>query len=183
MFKIHREKVLLDRISSGDERAFARLFEKYKDKVYSLGMSLTRSEFLAEEITQEVFLRLWLHKDHLREIQHFNAYLRTMARNVAFNYLKRIAHERVVLQKIMQNSPVGESTTEDTVMFNAYQLLINQAIERLSPQVKKVYLLCRYEGMKQKDIAVLMNLSHYTVKEYMKKALAEIRQYLDSHLD
>lgn len=182
-FKTYREKVLLERIASGDEHAFARLFEKYRDKVYTLGMSLTRSEFLAEEITQEVFLKLWLHKDQLHEVRHFNAYLRTMARNAAFNYLKRIAHERMVLQKIMKDSPAGEFTTDNTVMFNAYQRLLDQAISKLSPQVKKVYLLCRYEGLKQKEIAAMLNLSHYTVKDYMKKALSDIRQYLDEHLD
>ncbi len=179
----YEEKGLLKRVSQGDEKAFTRLFNLYKHKVYALGISLTRSEFLAEEITQEVFMKLWVNRGGLGDVEYLNAYLRTMARNTALNYLKRIACERMVLNRIMETSAVADQTTESDIIYNDYHKFLLEAINSLSPQVKKAYILCRYEGLKQKDIAVRMNISYYTVKEYMKKAHSVLAEYLNEHLD
>ena len=66
--------------------------------------ALTRSEFFAEEITQEVFYKVWLKRRDLRGIQYFNAYLKTIAKNVFSNYLKRMAHEKLILRNISRTS-------------------------------------------------------------------------------
>lgn len=179
----YKEQGLLKRVALGDESAFASLFNLYKHKVYALGISLTRSEFLAEEITQEVFMKLWVNRETLSDVVYFNAYLRTIARNLAFNYLKRIACERMVLNRIMQKDTGVDQSTESDIVYNDYHKLLLEAIKNLSPQVKKVYILCRYEGLKQKEIARRMDISYYTVKEYMKKAHSVLAEYLDEHLE
>jgi RNA polymerase sigma-70 factor (ECF subfamily) len=177
------EKVLVEQFAEGNEAAFRTLFDHYKDKVYSLSMYLTRSEIIAEEITQDVFLKLWLKREELKGVVYFNAYLRTVARNVAINYLRRMVQEQLILSKIKQaGDGTSGGTTADTVAFREYERLLNQVILRLPPQQKTAYLLSRQEGLTYEEIAGRMGLSVHTVKEYIKKALQTIRVFIETHI-
>jgi RNA polymerase sigma-70 factor (family 1) len=177
------EKDLLIKVSDGDEESFRFLFDKYRNKIYSLSMYLTHSEYFSEEITQEVFMKIWLNRKQLESVEYFNAYLRTIASHVASNYLKRLANERIILQKIASESRQSGETTGNTILDNEYQAILEQAIQNLPPQQKKVYLLSRLEGLKQDDIAKRMNLSPYTVKEYMKNAMYSIRKFVGGRIE
>ena len=180
---INTEKDLLIKVAYGDEGSFKQLFNQYRHKIYSLSMYLTHSEFLAEEITQEVFLKIWLNKTQLKEVEYFTAYLKTIASNVASNYLKRIANEKIILKRLAEELTESNETTANTVIYNEYQEILEKAIQNLPPQQKRVYILSRQEGLKQEEIAEKMQLSIFTVKEYMKKALASIRSYMGNRID
>lgn len=177
------EKELLIKVSNGDEESFRYIFDQNRNKIYSLSMYLTHSEYLAEEITQEVFLKIWTTREQLEGIEYFNAYLRTIASNVASNYLKRLANEKIILKNMANEAIQSNKATEDTIIYNEYQAILEQAIQNLPPQQKKVYLLSRYEGLKNDDIAKRMNLSPYTVKEYMKNALLSIRKFVGGRIE
>lgn len=179
----YTEKRLLLKVAQGDETAFRLLFDQYRQRIYSLSMYLTRSEFLAEEITQDVFLKIWINREQLAEINYFNAYLRTIARNVANNYLKRMATEKLILQKIAEQSDTTAQTTSNEAVFREYQQRLEEAIRQLPPQQKTAYLLSRQLGMKQEEIAHKMGLSIYTVKEYIGKAIRSIHVYINKYID
>lgn len=177
------EKELLFKVAEGDEESFRYLFDKYRNKIYSLSMYLTHSEYISEEITQEVFMKIWVNRKQLEGVEFFNAYLRTIASHVASNYLKRLANEKIILQKIANETERSRETTDNTVIYNEYQAILEQAIQSLPPQQKKVYILSRHEGLKQDDIAKMMNLSPYTVKEYMKNALQTVRKFVGVRIE
>ena len=177
------EKELLFKVADGDEDSFRYLFDKYRNKIYSLSMYLTHSEYISEEITQEVFMKIWVNRKQLEGVEFFNAYLRTIASHVASNYLKRLANEKIILQKIANESEHSSETTDNTIIYNEYQAILEQAIQSLPPQQKKVYILSRHEGLKLDDIAKMMNLSPYTVKEYMKNALHTIRKFVGGRIE
>lgn len=177
------EKELLFRVADGDEASFRFLFDKYRNKIYSFCMYLTHSEYFAEEITQEVFMKIWLSRKQLESVEYFNAYLRTIASHVASNYLKRLANEKIILKKMADESMQSSEATENTVIYNEYQAILEEAIQHLPPQQKKVYILSRHERLKQDEIAQLMNLSPYTVKEYMKNAMFTIRKFVGGRIE
>lgn len=177
------EKELLLNVANGDEGSFRYLFDKYRNKIYSFSMYLTHSEYLSEEITQEVFMKIWLNRKQLEVVEYFNAYLKTIASHVASNFLKRIANERIILQKIANDASLSNEVTEEEIIYNEYQAILEQAIRNLPPQQKKVYFLSRYEGLKQDDIAKMMNLSPHTVKEYMKNAVSSIRKFVGGRIE
>lgn len=177
------EKELLFKVADGDEACFRYLFDKYRNKIYSLSMYLTHSEYISEEITQEVFMKIWMNRKQLGGVEYFNAYLRTIASHVASNYLKKLANEKIILQKIADEAERSSETTVNTIIYNEYQAILEQAIQSLPPQQKKVYILSRHEGLKQDDIAKMMNLSPYTVKEYMKNALQTIRKLVGGRIE
>ena len=86
-------------VSEGDAIAFRQLFDHYRNKIYSLGMYLTRSETLSEEIVQDVFLKVWEKREELTGINYFNAWLRTVAKNTCSNYLRSLAMEKIALSR------------------------------------------------------------------------------------
>lgn len=170
-------------MARGDERAFRELYDHYRQKIYSLGMYLTRSEPVSEEIVQEVFMKTWEKREQLTGIDYFNAWLRTVARNICINHLRSLALERLALHSISVSRKENENSTENLIIEREYKKIIDAAIRQLPGQRKKVYVMHREQGLKHEQIAQQLGLSVFTVKEHMKLALRSIRQYLESHID
>jgi len=120
MIQIDEIKHLLFLISKGDQNAFHIIFDSYRNKIFSFALYLTHEEFLAEEITQEVFIRIWMARKKLPDVEFLNAYLRTIAKNVTANYLRRLAIEKEALKKILERDEVTQQNySEDSEELNA----------------------------------------------------------------
>ena len=175
-------KVLLLKVAEGDENAFGQLFKTYYNQLGEFIMRITESEPLTQEIVQDVFLKIWINRSSLAELDCFKAYLLVVARNHAFNCLKQIAREKsrqkewvnTVLRNASNN--VEETNTIDTGN------LIDEAVELLPPRQKKVYTLSRRDGMKQEEIARELNISLETVKKHMVLALRFLKNHLRTHI-
>ena len=177
------EKELLLQVGKGDESAFRQLYDRYRQKIFSLGMYLTHSEVLSEEIVQDVFMKVWEKRSQLTAISFFNSWLRTVARNTCSNYLRSLAIERLALQEYVLKTKTVPISPEVGFETKEYEQILEAAIQQLPPQQRKVYLMSRRQGMKQQDIATELNISYYTVKEYMKLANRSIMNYLGTKLD
>lgn len=179
---LHNEKDLLLRVAEGDEIAFRAIYDHYRKKIYALGLLLTHSESQAQELVQDVFMKIWEKREKLREIDYFNAWLRTIARNTAINYLRARAMEKLGLARL----PVHESGscfTENDVADREYALLLQAAIRQLPLQQQKVYILHRQQGLRHEVIAQQLDISVLTSKKYMKLALHSIRIFLEHRMD
>jgi RNA polymerase sigma-70 factor (ECF subfamily) len=174
---IDTERALLYQIASGDQRSFTVLFEYYSKTVYPFALKLTRSEELAEEILQEVFLKIWINRQNLSEIENFGAYLNRMTRNYAYNVLRRIAHENLIAFELSQQLTEEVNNTEEEVNYKDLEHSLAQAISCLTPQQKLIYTLCHQEGLKYSEVAGRLNISSSTVHTHMKLALKFIRTY------
>ncbi len=175
-------KGLLLKVAEGDENAFGQLFKIYYNLLGDFIMRITESELLTQEIVQDVFLKIWLNRSSLSDIVSFKAYLLVVARNHAFNCLKQIAREKN-RKKEWINTVLYHASNyveEATNIENDY--LIDEAVELLPPQQKKVYILSRKNGMKQQEIATELNISLETVKKHMVLALRFIKNYLHTHI-
>jgi RNA polymerase sigma-70 factor (family 1) len=178
-----KEKTWLAGAVNGDEHAFRALYDTYGPRIYSLGMHLTHSSMMAEELVQEVFEKLWKRRTSLNEVDNFPAYIRAMVRNTAGNHLKRMAHERLILGRIAREQASAEQPREMAMEQDQLRRIWKETIDSLSPRVREVYLLSRMEGLKNAEIAERLGISLYTVKEYLKSALAAIRTNMGTRLD
>jgi len=176
------EKALLSLVAQGDEAAFSRLFHSYHNKLGAYILKLTESFPLTEEIVQDVFLTIWQNRAGLGAINRFESYLFVIARNRAFNCLKQIAREKMRKQEWVNNRR-DELAEDARPVAYGYDGLIEQAVDKLPPQQKKVYLLHNQQGMEYAAIAIQMGLSATTVKKHMSLALRSIREYVHSHMD
>lgn len=173
---------LLEAVAGGDEKAFQELFHQYKQRIYAYAVHFTDSVTVSEEIIQDVFLKLWLYKENLREVERFEAYIYTITRNLCFDYLKKLAHERAMKIEWGRSAGVSSENTEFAVAYKDYESLVYQVLERLPRQQKLVYMLSRQQGQKHEEIARQLHISRNTVKVHLAKALGTIRNYLDTHL-
>ncbi len=174
MQEIKDLKNLLYKTSMHDEYAFGKIFQSFSGMVYSFSYKLTRSDYLAEEIVQEVFLKVWIHRESLPRIDNFSAYLFTITKNLAFNILKHNLIEEKA-KTILYGQRTDSHETEETVIYQDYQQLLNKAINHLPPQQKLVYSMCHLEGLRYKEAAQKLKISQLTVKTHMQQALRSIK--------
>ena len=178
---IENEKRLLQQVAAGNEHAFKQLFDLRRQKVYSFAFHLTRSDLMAEEIVQEIFLRIWLHRRQLSDILHFHAWLNTLVRNLSYTWLRRMALEASILRDLQHRSGEASVDTQDNLQIREYRRLLQQAIDDLPPRQQEIYLLSRREELSYAAIADQLGLSINTVKNHMKEALRSMRRFLESH--
>jgi RNA polymerase sigma-70 factor (ECF subfamily) len=178
---IHNEDELLFQLKNGDQEAFSRLFNHYRPVVYNVAYKFLKSTVLAEEIVQDVFLKIWLKRNEMDAIKDFNAYLFIMARNFVFDRIKKMSYE-MEARSALKTETFFIDDTEYLVRQHQCQQLLKEAIELLPPQQKSVYNLAKVEGLSQERIAERMKLSKLTVKKHMAMALQAIRKYLDTRL-
>lgn len=174
----YHEKELLARIADGDQDAFTLIFKRYKQKIYALAYHLTDSPVYAEEIVQDVFLKIWLKQRQLSEIVDFEAYLFVIARNHIFTYLKAIARQTIAGDESELHLPFERNTPEAQVLYKEYAALISEAVRKLPEQQSEVYRLCKEEGKTRAQIATDLKISPETVKVHLSRAMRSIRVYL-----
>jgi RNA polymerase sigma-70 factor (family 1) len=173
-------KSLVTAVASGNQKAFRALFDLYSPKIFSFALKLTRSESTAEEIVQDVFMKIWINRNALHEIAYFPSYLYVITRNHSFNLLKKIAQEKKAgMEMLGQQSELHEET-EQTIIYGDYQHILNNVIERLPPQQKLVYGMCHGQGLKYEEVAQRLNISRFTVKTHMQQALRTIKANFSS---
>jgi RNA polymerase sigma-70 factor (ECF subfamily) len=179
----YNEEELLAFIANGDELAFTRLFDNYRDKIYSIAFKITRSTTISEEIVQDVFLKIWLRRDRLIEIENFNAYLFVVTRNHVYKALKQIAKNYELTAFTEKDQLAGDNDSADLVMEKEYSSLLRKAIDRLPNQQKKVYQYIKEKGLKREEAAGLLHLSPETVKYHLAEAMKNIRNFCMLRLD
>ena len=164
----------------GDE-SFKRLFDSYKNRLYGYVMAIARSPYVAEEITQEIFIKLWLCRDLLHEVGNLDGYIFTIARNRTLNHLRKAANDAKLLRELQELAMPQNNNVEERALVTEYDRLLRDALSNLSPQRRLVYKLSRDGGMNHEEIAHQLHLSRNTVKNHMVEALRFIRHYLGEH--
>lgn len=171
-----RERFLLEKVAQGDTQAFSQLFYAYHQELASYIVRLVRSTELAEEIVQDTFLKIWLQRNSLNQIENFRAYLFTISRNHTFNVMRLEARKTLQYQTWLTNQTDFE--TEETIDLENKYSLLDEAIAQLPPQQQKVWILSRKDGLKHEEIAKLLSLSKETVKRHISLATASIMQFV-----
>ena len=177
------EKELLSCIAAGDESAFRKIYDSYRPKIYAYALHLTEHESLADDIIQDVFLKVWINRHSLVNITNFNAWLYAIARNHIADAMKAIAKERISHKQWGRIIPMGSNHVEEAMADKENQYLLQQALSKLSPQQRLIYNLTRDAGAKHAEIAGQLNISRNTVKTHLVHALKSIRTYLQFHSD
>jgi RNA polymerase sigma-70 factor (family 1) len=178
---LHTERELLARIAAGDETAFRQVFHDYWPQIYGVSLMLTKSVHLAEDMTQEVFLKIWLKRENLPEIKSFRDYLFIVARNHIFDELRRRSREEPFAEAVLAHFSDERPTPEQELLYKESTRIIQDTIEQLPPQQLAVYRMTREQGMSHEQIATALGISKNTVRNHVAQALGTIREALDRH--
>jgi RNA polymerase sigma-70 factor (family 1) len=170
---------LLAAIAEGDEIAFKQLYERYRQKLFVYMLRITKSPKIAEEIVLDVFLKIWIGRELLKEIKALDAFLYKVAYNKAIDFFRITAKERN-LQKLIQETmeTSREREADYRILDNEYQLVLEKAIEQLSPQRRLIFNLSRNDGLSHEEIAQQLQISKNTVRNTIAETLKSIRHCL-----
>lgn len=181
--ELYEEPALLLKIADGDEMAFRQLFNQHWDNIYGVAFTFTKSPVVAEEMVQDVFLKIWLTRHRLPEVKNFSDYLFIVARNHIFSALRKKIYEEPFSDHLKEYFREASNLPDQQLLFREAEHLVHQAIAQLPPQQQLIYSLSRKEGLNQEEIAHQLNISKNTVKSHMNKALQFIRNYLQMHTE
>lgn len=178
---LHNEKELIRLIAGDDEIAFRELFERYSDNIYGVALAYTKLADAAEEIVQDVFVKIWMNRHKLLQVERFDDYLFIVARNYILNYLRNNKKNKLFTAQLSQHFGEHSITPEDEFLVKESQKLIEQAIAALPPQQQLVYQLRRKQELSLDEIAGQMNISRNTARNHLTQALKHIKEYLKTH--
>ncbi|MDH7463171.1 RNA polymerase sigma-70 factor [Chitinophagaceae bacterium 26-R-25] len=174
----YSEKELLLQVASGNEDAFATLFNAWRDKLYFYILRITDSSQDAEDVVQEVFVKLWLIRKSLQDVEHFGSYLYRMAHNYAVTGIRRMARETIRVSELQANANADNPAADEILYQKQLHEKLKTIVTALPQQQRLVYTLSREQGLKQEDIAQQLHISISTVQNHMTQALRTIRKEL-----
>lgn len=172
------DKALLISLSEGDELAFVKIYNQYRYKVYTYAYQLSKSADTAEEIVQNVFIRIWQKRAQIDTSRSFNGYIKKITLNHVLNHLKKIGREKSLQQEVSQLMEISASRTEEQLLEKELRKIYTDAIAMLPAQKKLIYQLSRSEELSHEEIALKLNISKNTVKNHMVEASRFVREYV-----
>lgn len=166
------EKELLRRLKEGDREAFDTIYEQWGGYIYNFTCKTLFNKSLAEDITQELFLRLWEHRAQIDEERNFQAWLFTVARNLVYKEGRRMLLNSAFIDVVQKEGPRtgGGNTTDDMVNLSFTSEYIAQLIEQMPPARKRIYILNKQDGLSVREIALRLNLSEKTIETQLYHA-------------
>jgi RNA polymerase sigma-70 factor (family 1) len=171
------EKELLQRIAEGDESAFSLLFHHYQPGIYTVAYKLTQQSVVSEEIVQDVFLKIWLKRTDLPELEVFPAWLFKIARYTIFSALRKLYREKQFQHELSPEVEQLALHNEDAVLEKELGDLLKNAINRLPEKQRITYELIKVQGLKRELVAKKLGISSETVKSNLDQAMKNIRAY------
>ncbi len=165
-------------LKNGDYSAFDVLFKKYVNKLYAFVISITKDTFMAEEITQDVFARVWEKRAHIDEHYSFHSFLFSVTYNETISHLRKIKAEKNKLESFTSLKNTSTNETEYEVEFRNLESVTNDIIEKFPDKRKQVFKMSREQGLTNKEIAQTLNVSVKTVENQMTIALKKLREEL-----
>lgn len=178
--QLYEEARLITLLADDSEYAFQLLFDRYRNRIYQTAIRYLKSPVLAQEVVQDVFLKLWFERKNIRKDMPVEAWLFTIAKNNLLNRLKKLASEWKALKNLKAPATQVSDSPEDKVQESQYDQLLQEALQTLSEQQQIVFLLSRNEHLTYAQIAEKMDISPLTVKTHMSRALDTIRSYFMS---
>lgn len=174
----YNEHELLLRIAAGDQQAWREIFGQYWDKVYAIGLRLTKSPELAKDLAQDTFIKIWHNRDKLPDVTNFSAFIYTVTRHLVIDHLRKKVFTTANEDYLVAYFSDDANTPHEKAEYKELEKLLNSAINNLPPQLQQVFRLSRFEGLSHAEIALRMNITRITSKSYMVRALYAIRKYL-----
>lgn len=178
----HSDENVLQKLAQGDEFAFRQIYDRYWYSIYTVTRRYTKSDAFAEDIVQETFSVLWNKRASFTEVLHIEYYLITIARNLTYKALRKMAFEEAARNEFIASRARVDNSMDNILLEKQYEQLVAQAVGMLPSQQKQVFHLAKVEGLSHQDIAERLNISRLTVKTHMAKALQFVRHYLQPYV-
>jgi len=177
---IAHKDITIQLIAKSDRKAFRQLFEIYYQKLFHSALYFVKNKELAEEIVSDVFVKIWENRKSLTSIDNIETYFYVLTKNQSLQILRKkrftVSDDIDELYKVKQIEEI--TTPESNYIENEYLEYIQKAILALPPKSREIYRLFCGEQMKQKNIALILDISQKTVEYHIAEAKKKISLYI-----
>jgi RNA polymerase sigma-70 factor (ECF subfamily) len=142
---------------------------------------MVKQENIAEEMVQEIFMKIWINRNTLNTVDNPGNYIFTMARNKTVDHIRKIANENKLRDDVKRRITESQDSAYERILLKESKQLIQDAVNQLSEQKQLIFKLSRTEGYSIDEIAKQLGISKSTVKNHIVEILKHIKSYLGSH--
>lgn len=174
------EKDLLLRLQCGDHKAFEILYHQHSRELQSqlVGKFIHREDM--DDLVQGLFVKVWERRHQIDPTKPFGGYLYRIAQRMVADFYRKNGTTNTAWNEVRLNSSDVSLYTDQAIEARETQQLIEQAIERLPPQQKRAFNLCKIEGLSHKEAAQIMEVSPKTLNAHLVKANQSVKSYFQN---
>lgn len=177
--ELHRnEHLSLTDLKSGGQGSFNYFYEKYSLQLYRKLLKMVQVDVIAEELLQDLFMKIWEKRDQIDPEQPFKAYLYRIAERIVYDYFRKLAREAKANNFIMANSSEIYEQFDNGGLEAEMRSKVQHAIARLPEQQRIVFNLCKIEGKSYKEVSILLGITTGTINTHITRATKTIKTYL-----
>lgn len=177
------EKELLLLLRQGHEAAFEKIYKLYSPRLFGNIYKMVKSESIAQEILQEVFIKVWNNRTGIDPERSFRSYLFRIAENKVYDFFRNASRNKKMQSCVLLIAAEHYDHIEELLLRKENNAVIHKAINSLSPQRQQVFRLCKLEGKSYAEVSRELGLSVSTISDHIVKATKTIRKYLFEHMD
>ena len=177
------EKELLLLLKSGDEGAFEKIYKLYSSRLFGNIYKMVKSESAAQDIWQEVFIKIWNNRAGIDPEKSFRSYLFKIAENNVYDFFRKAARDKKMQTALMAVATEHYDHIEELLLKKENALMLQKAIDSLSPQRQQVFRLCKLEGKSYDEVSRQLGISLSTISDHIVKANKAVREYLFENMD
>jgi RNA polymerase sigma-70 factor (family 1) len=177
------EKILVEKLKEeGSKNAFSAIFISYYRDLVLFATNYTHETESAEEIVQDVFVKIWEEHEVINIRVSLKSYLLKSVQNKCIDWIRQVEVRRKYKEECLSTLLTYDFNTDNYIINSELENLIRAALKKLPPEIEQVYRMNRYEGQKYYEIAEKLNVSVRTVEDRIGKALCLLRHELHDYL-
>jgi RNA polymerase sigma-70 factor, ECF subfamily len=182
MVKENNEALIhnIEALKTGDRSAFEYIYKCFSPKLYAFTRKMVATQEDAEEVVQEVFLKIWERKHFLDPQQNFDGFLFKISRNIVYNKARHQVHEFAYVKYLSGKESLSDNSSEENLDYQELAHLVEEAYLTLPPVRQQVFVMSRIEGLSNGEIAEQLQTSNSNIENHINKALRDIRKKLES---
>ncbi len=169
---------LVIKLRQGDRMAYETIYRRYAERMYFFSMKYLENESEAEEVTQNVFIKLWVKREELRDDLSLNSFLFMITKNAVIDILRKRKRDKVLSEKIALRQQQLMEAPDDIYEYQELAADIDKLISSLPERRRHIYKLSREKGLSHKEIAAELSISPKTVEVQIRLSLQQIRAFL-----
>lgn len=175
-----QEQKLLKQLNQGSRMAFEQLYYNYAPRLTVKLLQLVKSEEVAQDLLQDIFMKIWQMREDIHVERSFGALLYTMASNLSFNAYRDAVREQN--RRSAAHKQEAYTHVEEELQYDETNQLLEQALSSLTERQRQVYTMHKLEGKSYKEIAEQLQISHSAINQHLQLANKHIRLFMQTHL-
>jgi len=175
------EPDLLERIASGDRKAYSILYNQYLSGLYRYIYLFSKSKETSEEIVQEIFVMIWEKRETLTSINSFKSYLYRSAKNLLLDEIRKNQVKAKAAVILKPQTEESHEKADERLIYDEYYKIAEKAIELLPEKRKRIFLLRTREELSLDEIAEQLAISKSVVKKQLYAGISFVRKYMQQH--